>query len=76
MEEAEDDLFFSGEEGEFNMRLRIMRAARSCKDSYTKKSSVRWSDVSFLLGCDLSLSGLSGSLCLELSLWQTSPAVF
>ena len=28
------------------------------------------SDLSFLLGCDLSLSGLSGSLSLELRLWH------
>ena len=43
--------------------LRIPRAVRSCKFSSTKKSS----DMSLRLGCDLSPSGLSGGLSLELS---------
>ena len=34
------------------------------------------SDMSLLLGCDLFLSGLSGSLILKLNLWQDSAASF
>ena len=47
---------------------RILRAVRSCKVSCTKKGCVMW--YSHVLRCDLSLSGLSGSLSLELSLWH------
>ena len=55
-------------------RLLITRAARSCKDSYTKKNCAKVA-LSLLHVSDLPLSGLSGSLSLELNLSQNS-AVF
>ena len=44
----EKDILSSDEEGEHNVEnsllfsLRILRAVRSCKVSYTKKNCVRW----------------------------------
>ena len=58
-------------------RVRIMRAVRSCKDSYTKKSSaVQGLTCPLLFGCDLHLSGLNVGLNLESSVLLPIVAAF
>ena len=56
-------------------RVRIVRAARSCKDAYTKKSSAR-SGTSLLFGCDLHPSELNGGLNFESSVLLPTAAAF
>ena len=56
-------------------RVRIMRAARFCKDAYTKKSSSR-SGTSLLFGCDLHPSELNAGLNFESSVLLPTAAAF